>query len=438
MVPSKRLELASYDRGARWPEHAQFDRALSRRHARYFGEGWCPSETQLLLLKAALLSGDAAIDAWHRWSSSVDIETRDEGSNRLLPLLSYNLERVGLRTAHSDMLRGYRRHTWFRNQLQMRTFESILASFRRIDLDAVVLKGIPLAFLFYPDSSTRPLYDVDVLVHRDAALRAIALLVGQGWNATDPRVARRMRRFFTVEEARAPVPDPTLQRRILQGESIGFANKSGMQVDLHWNVLHYRAWPGADDDFWSGAVDGKIGNLKTQILCPADCLLHVLEHGSRWNHVPPIRWVADAMVIMRSDGPAIDWERLVRLARVNQLVFGIYRMLDFLKWHFDAPIPSQVLAELRACTTSWVERTEHRLTNRPPGEPPMFWRLWFRHLRWNQGAALANTLLTFPRHLEFAFDLRRMSELPGFAVSRTAFRCSQAILKRGSQSQNRA
>jgi hypothetical protein len=411
---------------------------VARTRDAYSGEGWCPTEPQLLLLKAALLSGDEAIDAWRQWISFVDIETLDEGSNRLLPLLSYNLDRLGLRTPYSDRLRGYRRQTWFRNQLQMRTFVSILTSFKQIGLEAVVLKGISLAFLFYPDSSIRPLYDIDLLVRREDALRAIALMAEKGWKTMDWRVARRMQRFFKPGDAYAASPDSTFGRRMLQGESIAFVDPSGMQIDLHWNLLHYRVWPGADDDFWSAAVDKEIGKLRSRILCPTDCLLHVLEHGSRWNHVPPIRWIADAMMIMRSNGDPIDWERLVRLARQNQLAFGLYPMLDLLKSQFGAAIPSEVMAELNACPTSWVERTEHRLTNRSPGEPPMLWRLWFSHLRWSRGAGLAHVLMTFPRHLQYAFDLRRMSELPAFAVSRTAFKVSQMILKRASHSQERA
>src|SRR5262249_7172758 len=156
MPQLKRRENSPQDSHALSLASAQADHRLRRERARYFREGWCPNETQLLLLKAALLSDDAAIDAWHQWNRSVDIETLDEGSNRLIPLLSYNLERLGLGTDDSARFRGYRRKTWFRNQLSLRTLESTLESFRRIDLDAIVLKGIPLAFLYYPDASTRP------------------------------------------------------------------------------------------------------------------------------------------------------------------------------------------------------------------------------------------------------------------------------------------
>ncbi len=145
--------------------------------------------------------------------------------------------------------------------------------------------------------------------------------------------------------------------------------------------------------------------------------------------------IADAFIIMRWAGPAIDWERFVRIARKHQLVFGLHRMLHLLQWQFAMPIPHEVLAELSACPTGWVERMEHRLTNCSPGEPPMLWRLWFSHLRWNRGAGLADVLLTFPRHLQYAFDLQRMSELPGFAVSRTAFKVGQIMFRRGSHSQ---
>ena len=53
--------------------------------------GLLPTKEQELLLKAALLKGEEAIKAWHEWKTCVDIEFIDHGSNRLLPLLYFNL-----------------------------------------------------------------------------------------------------------------------------------------------------------------------------------------------------------------------------------------------------------------------------------------------------------------------------------------------------------
>ena len=72
--------------------------------------------------------------------------------------------------------------------------------------------------------------------------------------------------------------------------------------------------------------------------------------------------------------------------------------------------------------------TEYRMTNRAPGELPFVWRLWFEHLRASRGRGWPRTLASFPRHLEYAFDLRRLSELPRFVVARTATRVVHGVL----------
>jgi hypothetical protein len=52
-----------------------------------YKQGGCwPTEQQELLLKAALLKGEPAIQAWERWVSQVDINDLDQGSLRLTPL----------------------------------------------------------------------------------------------------------------------------------------------------------------------------------------------------------------------------------------------------------------------------------------------------------------------------------------------------------------
>ena len=84
--------------------------------------------------------------------------------------------------------------------------------------------------------------------------------------------------------------------------------EGGHSLDLHRYALAQAA---SDDAFWSAAVEIELLNVPTRILCPADQLLHVAVHGARWNPVPPVRWLADAVAIERSAGAELDWDRLV-------------------------------------------------------------------------------------------------------------------------------
>jgi putative nucleotidyltransferase-like protein len=399
-----------------------------RSHARR-GPAWRPNDVQRLLLQAALLSGPGAVAAWRQWSARADPDRLDEGSNRLIPLLSANLDRLGVRDDLSGRLRGYRRRTWYVNQVRMRELEAVLGAFARSGIATVILKGAAFARTFYADHSLRPMSDLDILVRRDDALRVIAWLLGQGWTAVDRRVARRLAIFFPTGGADATAADAEVEARILQREEIGFARR-GIDLDLHWRVLHQRGWPGAEDAFWDGSIETTVGAASTRMLNPTDSLLHVCEHGSRWNRVPPIRWIADAVMILRADGATIDWDRLVGRARELQVAFALGAMLGYLREEFDAPVPAACLAELRAIRTTWTERAEHRLTNRPPGELPFVWRLWLEHVRASRGRGWWRAVASFPRHLQYAFDLRGMSELPTFVVARTATRVVHGLRAR--------
>ena len=369
---------------------------------------WRPEALQQLLLKAALLSGPAAVGAWRAWSTRADLERLDEGSNRLLPLLSANLDRLGVSDDASGRLRGYRRRTWYVNQVKMKQLEVVLDAFARAGIATSILKGAALARAFYPDPSLRPMSDLDILVRRSDALRAIAWLLDQGWTPAERRVARRLAMFFRT--------DHDAEARILQREGIGFSRET-IDLDLHWRVLHHRGWPGADDPFWDGSVETTVGTARTRMLNPTDSLLHVCEHGSRWNKVPPIRWIADAVMILRG---AIDWDRLVRRARELQVASTLAPMLAYLRDDFDAPVPDSCLVELRAVRATWIERAERWTTHRRPGELPFPLRLWFEHLHASRDVGWSSTLASLPRHLVYAFDLRRTSELPSFVVARTA------------------
>ncbi len=59
---------------------------------------------QELLLEAALLDGEHAINAWQQWKSIVDLEDHhDGGTYCLFPLLYKNLQRYGIEDPFMDV-----------------------------------------------------------------------------------------------------------------------------------------------------------------------------------------------------------------------------------------------------------------------------------------------------------------------------------------------
>jgi hypothetical protein len=129
-----------------------------------------------------------------------------------------------------------------------------------------------------------------------------------------------------------------------------------------------------------------------------------------------IRWIADAMMVMRTAGSAMDWHRLVDTAVERRLVVATERALAYLAAHFAAPVPDVVLARLRGQPRSYLERLEVHVrardrSRRMLGDLPMVVCLY---LRLRQGASP----VTLGEYLQYHWGLRRPADVPVAALAK--------------------
>jgi hypothetical protein len=139
-------------------------------------------------------------------------------------------------------------------------------------------------------------------------------------------------------------------------------------VDLHWHALHESRQPEADREFWRGAICVDFQGTPVKALNATDQLLHVCVHGLQREPQENLRWIVDAITILRYEAEPIDWQRLLEEVERRRLVLQARHCLRYLGARFAAPIPSAVLTRLRGAPVSWVERMEFRARLRP--EPP--------------------------------------------------------------------
>ncbi len=306
--------------------------------------GWCwPTPIQGMLLRAALLAGEQAEEALKQWTDSVDLQQLDTGSCRLLPLLYRNLPAQNVEDALLEGCMEAYRTCFLENEVLLNTAAGLLNVFQQAGLATMVLKGSALIPLYYRDSGLRPMADCDLLVHVEDVPKAISLLGDCGW--------------------KPEYDDP--KRRVLVAHSTPFADGAGRQVDLHWHVM-WECWHADDDDaFWKRSVPVQIHNASTRALDPTDQLLHVCWHGARWDQTPPVRWIADAMMILRTASEEIDWTRLVAQARSRHLSLPLYDCLNYLRSALDAAIPSEIPRLLTDIPVFVNERLGYRIANDP-------------------------------------------------------------------------
>lgn len=345
------------------------------------GSFW-PTQQQELLLRAALLNGREAAEAWKEWRSRVDIDDIDHldpGSYRLLPLLYRNLNSQQAEDPLMKKLKGVYRLTWYKNQMLFHAIADLLRSFQNAAIETMVLKGAALTLLCYKDYGLRPMNDFDVLVHTDQAMPAIRLLQKLGWKPKD----------FEPREGYISV-----------SYSHGFEDKSGREIDLHWHVFSQCREAHADDDFWGKAVLTKFHDVPTNVLNPADQLLHICVHGARWNETPPFRWVADAIMILNNTYNEIDWNRLAVQAEKRHLILPLLDTLQYLRDTFEAPISPEIIRNLQAVCVPHRERMEYKITVSPPTKWTAILDLWCQHSRLTGNTNTLRRIMKFPTFLQ--------------------------------------
>jgi hypothetical protein len=355
-----------------------------------------PTRDQVLLLRASLSRGPEALEAWNEWKSRHDlVETHlDRGSFRLLPLLYRNLAARGSDDLALPRLKGIYRYWWCANQRLLFQAAAIVRELEGAGVPCLVLKGAAAATLHYRDSGARPMGDIDVMVPLDRAADAVARLGAIGWQATRRHVRDLIRYQHSVSLV-----------------------KDGVTVDLHWQVFREVIHGDAGEGFWRRSVPLEFLGARCRALGPGDALLHAIVHGVRWREEPTVRWIPDALTILRSAGGAIDWDAVRDEARARRLLLRFVRGLEYLRRTFDAPVPADVLERLRRTPISRLERLEYRfLTLGADGN---------RGLQLGHGPLFAVTYLRLMSRLSPA---RKLAELPAFLRYRLRNRKEPAIL----------
>jgi len=301
--------------------------------------------------------------------------------------------------------KGVYRAAWYKNQTTFQATAALLAVFHDVGIQTLLLKGVALVLFHYKDHGLRPMNDLDILVRPEQASAAIELLVELGWS---PK--QKSQRVFT---------DKYFSFR--HGHE--FRDGIGHQLDLHWHALLECCYPGADDDFWDGAVSTELHGVSTCALNPTDQLLHVCAHGAEWSFLPPFRWVADAMMILNTSQSEIDWDRLLAQAQKRRLILQVEGALSYLQDLLNAPIPPTVLQSMRSMPVSGIERIEYQTRTRLSGLTGVTARNFFCYLRASQSRkSTVQTLVDFPRFLQHVWALDHLWQVPLYAVSKVGKR----------------
>lgn len=376
------------------------------------GYGGCwPTRAQELLLKASIMQGVGAGEAFLGWKASADVNTVDPGSYRLFPLLSENLRSNGMDDPLMNIFRWVYERTLSNNRTLYERLSILLSQLNARSMPAMLIKGSALALLYYRDPGLRPMMDADILVPTARAREAMEIITALGWRSSvtplkgiaDTRLLTRLG-WTPGERGLGDYTDEYFSVR--HGQD--FTNPSQFTIDLHWHLLHGHNLPGADDDFWEGARSMDVKGVPVLALDPADQLLQVCSHGVAWSSVPPVRWVADAAAIIRREGEGLDWERLSRAAERHGKTLPVRDALTYLETNLGPLVPERVLARLAAIHVTGSEKFDYGVRTKKPGVLAGFVELrflWNSYSSENGDKNLIAKISGFPKFLEHVFGM---------------------------------
>lgn len=356
-----------------------------------FAGAYWPTTREELMLKAALLEGQAAVEAWRRLAPVFEFDRIGGDALNLAPLLGRNLIAQGEDDPTVARMRGLYKRTWYRNQLQFRDAAVTLSALGDAGIPTMVLKGAALVALGIRDAGLRPMADVDILVPREDAARSIGVLDALG--------GRR--------------PKRTTNDLVRLKYGVLFRAPSSTACDLHWRVMkRFESLVGgpAEPDFWPNAQRVTLGGADTLAPDPTDHLFLVCTHAAWWTPPSRVRWVADAHAIL-SGGEKLDWDRMIELARVTSSVLPIRETLTYLHRLLDLPIPSETLSILDQIPITPRDKAAYRLAGRRPSR----WlggRPVAAYVRLSNVQPLDAAIVGFPQFVRDYYRVKSLWDVP--------------------------
>ena len=373
--------------------------------------GLWPTPPQLLVLQAALLPAAAARAAFEEWVGTIDLDKDfDQGTFRILPLMYMNLRQIGVEHPLMSRLKGIYRLAWYKNNKLFSDTTAMIEALHAASIPIMLLKGVPLVRQYYGNIALRPMADIDILIPTAMATRVVEV----------------MQRFPYMRYT-APTEDFLKFR-----PAMAYWSDTEGQLDVHWHALRDCLAPAADETYWQTARPIDFNGIPCLMPDPTRMLFHVVIHGLRWNPEPPIRWIADAMTILRVAGDEIDWRAIVRDARAFRLSHRLHLSFAYLQRHFSAPIPEDVVRELARHGVSMVERIESAYVLHDPTrlyESPLghFWIGFGDYCRWAQNQTPWAFVIEFTHYLRFHWQLRGRSEILGYLVRGVTKRVQRSL-----------
>jgi hypothetical protein len=299
-----------------------------------------PSDTRLL--RACLQEGERGREACDTWlKSHADPESEyarefvaREFVKSLLPLLFVSVRSHSIAVSNSFLT--VLRTAALREQLRTKTYYDIcgrvLSTLARNAVPAILLQGAALAKTVYPDPALRHSHRLDLLIERRHINQLVGLLAPLGFSRSSTTLRHGGHDFEIIHE-------------------------SGLPLAVHHELFEIPFYNTAVRDLYSRAVPAAINGIRTQVLSPADALLHACGEATYSVRQESWWWVLDSWFIVNRCRD-LDWDLLLDTSKRTHLALPLSVMLTYLAEELDCPFPADFLHRLSAvaCKVPSIDR----------------------------------------------------------------------------------
>lgn len=305
------------------------------------GNCW-PNADRLLLLKAALLQDERAVQAWETWlqknASSFDIV--DAPSYQLYSLVYRNLEKFNISGEIFDKCKGIYRRNWTFNQVMWKKLDVYFDQLKIHNIEKIVLlKGMAMIAGYYHDFGARVLGDIDALIDENEVIKADNVLRKQGLKHIGANIDINNPYEMTIHHA------------------VTYQADDETFLDLHWAFISESPFTGLDKEVMQYAKNIHVHGKDFYIPDATALLLQTCVHGVKSTEVASLRWIADAVTLLRQG--EIDWTRLLTMAQRARITLPLSHALYYLNQHFETKVPDFIISELNKKTISRQEKFEY-------------------------------------------------------------------------------
>jgi hypothetical protein len=237
-----------------------------------------------------------------------------------------------------------------RNLLMTAELLKLLRLLQDRELPVIPYKGPVMAAFVYGDLALRRADDLDILVKKRDAWRALELLRGLGFESSVPVAREQMPVFFKSE------CDLFLVHK-----------QTRLVVELHWAIAPpFYGFELETEDLWNRLDRVDLGGTAVPTLSREDLLLVLCAHGSKhfWER---LEWICGIAELAHAE-VRLDWESVMsqatRLHSERMLLLGLALAHDL----SGAEIPATMLQRIRAsaAVTSLARMVQKSLFSAEP------------------------------------------------------------------------